>query len=90
MSETIIKPPSLLTIDALTAEVTRARIKFPGNRLLLTALMEEVGELARAYLQRRPKEEIEIEAIQVACLAIRIIEEGDSIYLDVTDNEAKK
>lgn len=70
-----------ITIDAIDAEMARARTKFPGNGKLLAALVEEVGELAKALLQRRAKEEIVAEAIQVAVVAIRIAEEGDSDFL---------
>jgi NTP pyrophosphatase (non-canonical NTP hydrolase) len=83
------RPPDDLTLDAIHAEVVRARQKFPGNRHLLAALTEEVGELAKAILQRRPGEEIEREAIQVACVAVRIIEERDSAFDDLTDAESK-
>jgi NTP pyrophosphatase (non-canonical NTP hydrolase) len=81
--------PQPSTVCDIAEEVIRAREKFPGNRFMLAALVEEVGELAKALLQRRPKEEIEREAIQVACLAIRIIEEGDRSFAKVTDAEAK-
>ncbi len=74
---------------ALVAELNRARAKFPGNAKLLVALMEEVGELAKALLQRRPLEEIRAEAIQVACVAIRIFEEGDADFANVTDEQAQ-
>lgn len=63
----------------LVAEMARARQKFPSNRFLLTALVEEVGECARALLSETP-ERVAEEAIQVACVALRIVEEGDSIY----------
>ena len=77
------------TLSAISHEVQRARAKFPGNRFLLVALVEEVGELAQAQLQKKTREEIVKEAIQVACLAIRIIEEGDSSFADLKDHEAK-
>ena len=64
-----IRPLDGLTHDALDAEVVRARLKFPGNRLLLAALMEEVGELAKALLQRRPGDEIERAAEKALRLA---------------------
>lgn len=73
--------PEDLTLDAISAEVLRARTKFPGNNHLLAALTEEVGELAQAMLQGRPRDEIEKEAIQVACVAIRLIEEGDGAFI---------
>ena len=37
-------------------EVERARKKFPSNEHLLAALMEEVGELAKAHLENEPPE----------------------------------
>jgi NTP pyrophosphatase (non-canonical NTP hydrolase) len=77
------------TIDDLQAEIIRARTKFPGGRFLLAALMEEVGELAQALLQRKPPSEIIKESLQVACVAIRIAEEGESTFADVSDDEAK-
>ena len=75
-----MKPPDGLTMTAVGAEVMRARAKFPGNEHLLAALTEEVGELAQAMLQGKPRDEIEKEAIQVACVAIRIVEEGDGEF----------
>lgn len=74
----------------LAEEILKAREKFPGNRYLLAALVEEVGELAKAYLQREGKEAIRKEALQVACVAMRIYEEGDAIFDDVSDAESKK
>lgn len=78
------RPPEALTLSAITAETIRARLKFPGNKHLLAALTEEVGELAQAMLQDRPRDQIEREAIQVATVAIRILEEGDAAF-DVKD-----
>ena len=72
--------PEPWSIAALTAELKRARAKFPGNAKLTVALMEEVGELAQALLQGKPKDEIVKEALQVACVAVRIAEEGDSDF----------
>lgn len=57
-------------------EVLRARQKFPDNDLLMVALTEEVGELAKALLDETP-ERVYAEAIQVACVALRIATEGD-------------
>jgi NTP pyrophosphatase (non-canonical NTP hydrolase) len=77
------------TIAALQAETLRARTKFPGSRFLLAALSEEVGELAQAMLRRRPSAEVRAEAIQVAVVALRIAEEGDALFADITDEEAQ-
>lgn len=68
------------TILALTQEVARARQKHPGNLHLFVALTEEVGELAKALLEGRPRKERNAEAIQVATVALRIVEEGDADF----------
>ena len=79
-----------LSIADLEAEVFRARTKFPGNALLLAALVEEAGELARELLQRGGDDRIRKEALQVACVAMRIYEEGDATFANVTDAQALK
>lgn len=61
-------------------EIKRARAKFPDNKHLLAALMEEVGELAQALADNHGKQRVREEAIQVACVAIRIATEGDSDF----------
>ena len=68
------------TILALRAELDRARAKFPANDHLFAALGEEVGELARELLEGGTRERIRAEAIQVACVAIRIADEGDGDF----------
>jgi NTP pyrophosphatase (non-canonical NTP hydrolase) len=94
MSIDITQGPQDLTIQAIKAEVTRARLKFPGNDVMLAALSEEHGELANALLELRfatiakqPKyyldrlrDNVQKEAIQVAAVAIRILEDGDSSF----------
>jgi hypothetical protein len=77
------------SLDALQFEVLQGRRKFPANRLMLAGAIEELGELAQALLQRRPREQIEREALQVAAVAMRIYEEGDATFADVTDEEAQ-
>lgn len=64
-----------LTISA-RAEVERGTNMYPNPDGLLAALMEEVGELARA-LMSQTKNRVREEAIQVAALALRIALEGD-------------
>lgn len=76
------------TLDDVDEEVLRARTKFPGSRFLYTALCEEVGELAKAILQKEGRDRVRREALQVACVALRIYEEGDPAYDDLTDGEA--
>ena len=72
----------------IDAELERARAKFPMPNPTCVALVEEVGELAQALLkcnahkndyQARCKHVYE-EAIQVATMAIRVLEEGDRDY----------
>lgn len=68
------------TLRDISEEVARARRKFPGNRFMLAALTEEVGELAQAMLQKKGPTDIRREAVQVAAVAVRIIEEGDASF----------
>jgi hypothetical protein len=65
------------SVQALANEMIRARLKFPKNTHLQVALAEEVGELAKAHLEGSASEAIQLEALQVACVAMRIYEEGD-------------
>ncbi|MCH7650678.1 MAG: hypothetical protein IIA63_05895 [Nitrospinae bacterium] len=60
----------------LKNEVEFARGKFPEPDGLMTALTEEVGELAKALLDE-PRENVYKEAIQVAAMALRVATEGD-------------
>jgi hypothetical protein len=76
-------------IEDLAAEVLRARAKFPRNRLLTVAALEELGELAAAQLQQLPKAEIRREAIQAMAILVRIITEGDAT-LEGLDAEASQ
>lgn len=65
-------------------EMSGARGKFPSNHHKLTALMEEVGELANALLEHDrgndTSEHVFQEAIQVAATALRLACEGDSHF----------
>ena len=70
----------------IEAEYAYATAKFPGNNDNLTALIEEVGELANALLeQKRGKkshEDVYNEAKQVASMAVRIMRTGDDAFPD--------
>ncbi len=71
----------MITIELakeINDELARAKAKFPKNKNLTVALMEEVGELAQAELQSQSHDSIKGEAIQVIALCLRIIEEGDA------------
>jgi NTP pyrophosphatase (non-canonical NTP hydrolase) len=70
-------------MEDLSAELSRARAKFPSGYNILAALFEEGGELASALMQNKSKQEIRKEALQVMAMCVRIIEEGDrSIHID--------
>jgi NTP pyrophosphatase (non-canonical NTP hydrolase) len=75
------------TLHAIRSEVLRARAKFPKNRKLLAALTEEVGEVARALLQDGNGQMSRDEAVQVAAIAVRIIEEGDADFDNLSNEE---
>lgn len=72
--------PREQTLNDISDEVIAARQKFPGSHHTLAALTEEVGELAQALLQEKSWDEIYAEAKQVACVAIRMMEEGDTTF----------
>ena len=57
-------------------ELQRAREKFPRPNLNMVALVEEVGELAKALLDE-PYNNVRREAVQVAVMAMRVAVDGD-------------
>lgn len=83
------RSPAAASLASLVERVAKGRAKFPGNRFMLPALMEEVGELARALLQRKGPEEVRAEALDTAAVALRIFEEGDATFDDISDEESK-
>lgn len=64
------------TLTALQKEVVKAKTKHPEAKLMLPALMEEVGELAKGYMEEHPVMEVKLEALHCAVVALRIFEEG--------------
>jgi hypothetical protein len=59
--------------------MNRARAKFPSTDCLFMALSEELGELARELDMDESQqilERVRAEAVQVACVAMRIYLEG--------------
>lgn len=68
-------------------ELGHARDEFPGNKHILAALTEEVGEVAEALLDNESLLNIEVdsrdvyeEAVQAACVAARLATEGDHSF----------
>ena len=85
----VARDPATWVMRAIRDEVRSARNKFPHNKHLLGALVEEVGELAQALLQGKTNHEIQRECIQVACVAIRIFEERDADYDEWTTKDGQ-
>lgn len=71
-------------LNDLADEIGRARRKFPGSEHTYATLLEELGELANALLEHKyghaPSRNIRAEALQVACMAVRVGTEGDTSY----------
>jgi hypothetical protein len=71
-------------LNDLADELGRARRKLPGSEHTYAALLEELGELANALLEHKyghaPARNVRAEALQVACMAVRIGTEGDLSY----------
>jgi len=69
-------------------ELKRARKKFPVPHFMMTAVTEEVGELARAVLHKVAPEEIDPyaaddvikEAVQAISTIVRLVVEGDTSH----------
>ncbi len=85
--------------ERIDDEVSRARRRFPENKHMLAALMEEVGELSQALIDHHHGKQtrnhvgettaahVLHEAIQVAGMAIRIAQEGDADFSYVCPDE---
>lgn len=72
--------PSASSLLALSELMQQGRARFPTNYMLLEALQEEVGELADDILAGEAS--FREEALDVACIAMRIYEEGTSPPLE--------
>jgi hypothetical protein len=68
----------------ISAEADRARVKYPTNDFMTTALGEEVGEFCQAFIDHefgnKTKGDIIMEGIQVGALAVRLMEEGSAEF----------
>jgi uncharacterized protein YgfB (UPF0149 family) len=74
-----LKPES---VQDLANEMISARLQFPKNAHMLAALAKEMGELANAYIEGSGVDRVRSEALRVACVAMRIFEEGDADFGD--------
>lgn len=63
------------TLGDLAEEIVRARDKFPNADCLFPALVEKFGELADAIVNDKGLDRKE--CLQIACVALRLYEEGD-------------
>ena len=73
-----------MILKNVKSELERARRNYPSNEKLLAAFNEEAGELTKAFLdhhyEKTTDKKLVEEAIQVICVAVRLIEEGDSDF----------
>lgn len=63
-------------------EITRGVESYPDASGLMVALMEEVGELARAMMTQS-RDSVRSEAAQVAALAVRVAIDGDPTLAEI-------
>lgn len=94
MTGGVLKNMQLSTVRSIDGELANARKYFPMPNPTFAALVEEVGELAAALLQLTVQKQtgkiskngpvndlnVAMEAIQVAVMAIRVVEEGDPSF----------
>lgn len=67
-------------LSDVSTEIDRAKRLHPGNSHLVVALMEEVGELAKCFLEGESSARVWVEAKHVACVASRIATEWDGDF----------
>ena len=79
-TETVFTSAELAAFfDDVQHEHAHAVTKYPAPNKNLAALVEEVGEVARALLENKPREQIYNECVQVATMALRIAMEVESL-----------
>lgn len=71
-------------LDAVQAEVIRARNLFPTNKHMLAVMAEEAGEVCKAMLDRdngtAADADVYEECVQTAAMCLRLAVEGDSDF----------
>ena len=73
-------------VEEIIAELGRARSLSPGRNVTMLALMEEVGELAKATFEE-PRAAVRNEAVQVAVMAMRVVLDGDATLTEWRDEK---
>ncbi len=68
-------------VRLVLAEAQRARGLFPPPNAMMPALVEEVGEIAKA-LMYEPWNAVINECVQTASMALRLATEGDSTMIE--------
>lgn len=71
--------PTVNLVFAILRELHFARHKYPGKNVTFAALVEEVGELAKATFEESA-ERVQEEAVQVAVMAMRMVLDGDHTF----------
>lgn len=72
--------PEQTTMIAIAASVFAARQKHPGTDRMFAALIEEVGEVGKAIVERMERGEVDRELLQTIAVCVRMIEEGDKSH----------
>ena len=72
----MMKADTLLKIEAA---LQACRRESPENRLLLFTLVGEMGGLASAMAEGKPRASVAA-AVRIAAMAIRLAEEGDDAF----------
>lgn len=85
MAHERLTSPDGLVIRMIRDELVAARTAFPGDLHMLAALVEEVGEVAKGLMEHdlglgTTTQQVLREAVQVACMAIRVATEGDANF----------
>lgn len=81
-----LTPMDVQFLGCVVSELSRARGKFPCSIHSFAALVEEVGELGKAFISET-EDRVCDEAMQTAVMAIRCATEGDksfAVYRNMT------
>lgn len=68
-------------LEQVLKEVERARAMFPAPNACFGALVEEVGEVAKAAMYE-PWVNVRVEAVQAIAMLVRLVTEGDCTLIE--------